>query len=114
MDARDGTGTITTPYTGSVNTSQPGTYTLSYRFIDFATNVSNIVTRAVSVIDVIPPVVSVLGSGAITHELDVPYVDAGATWTDDIDGSGTVTASGISTMTATGVYTLTYTQTDAG
>ena len=68
-------------------------YALNYRYVDVGNNTSNIVTRTVSVIDVTPPVVTVLGSGSVTQELDTPYVDAGATWTDDVEGSGSVTAS---------------------
>lgn len=101
-----------TPYSGAVNTAQPGVYTLLYRHIDSASNTGNTVTRTITVSDIVAPVVTVLGSGSVVQELDLPYVDAGANWTDDVDGSGSVVASGTSLMTSTGVYTLTYTKTD--
>ena len=42
------------------------------------------------------------------------YVELGATWSDAVDGSGTVTAITGSVNTATvGSYTLTYRKTDA-
>lgn len=84
-----------------------------YRYIDAGANSSNIATRTVEVSDATPPVITVLGSGSVTQELDLPYTDAGATWSDDVDGSGTLTASGISLMTGRGTYTLTYEKTDA-
>ncbi len=102
-----------TPYSGSVNMSRPGMYTLSYRYVDAASNTGNTVTRTITVSDVTPPVITVLGSGSVTQELDLPYSDAWAEWTDDVDGSGMLTASGIALMTGRGIYTLTYEKTDA-
>jgi hypothetical protein len=113
IDNRDGSGTVSVPYSGSVNIAQPGTYVLSYRHIDTASNTGNTVIRTIAVSDVTPPVITVLWSGSVTQELDLPYTDAGATWSDDVDGSGTLTASGISLMTGRGTYTLTYEKRDA-
>ena len=49
-DTRDGSGTILVATSGSVNVNTPGTYILQYKKIDAAGNVSNIVTRTVTVI----------------------------------------------------------------
>jgi len=48
-DNVDGSGTILVATSGSVNISVPGTYTLTYRKIDTAGNISNTVTRTVMV-----------------------------------------------------------------
>lgn len=56
--------------------SRPGMYTLSYRYVDAASNTGNTVTRTITVSDVTPPVITVLGSGSVTQELDLPYSDA--------------------------------------
>ena len=48
-DNVDGSGVILVATSGSVNTSVPGTYTLTYRKIDAAGNISNTVTRIVIV-----------------------------------------------------------------
>ncbi len=110
IDNRDGTGTILAT-SGSVDTNVLGTYTLEYKKIDTAGN-SGSVTRTVIVADTTPPVVTLIGPSTLTHELDVPYNDSGATWTDDIDGSGSFVASG-ALFTTTGTYTFTYAKTDA-
>ncbi len=111
IDNRDGTGTLLAT-SGSVNTNVLGTYTLEYKIIDNAGNAST-VTRTVTVADLMAPVITVLGLSSLTRELDEQYSDSGATWVDDIDGSGSLFASGESLMTAVGTYTLIYTKTDA-
>jgi hypothetical protein len=72
---------------GTVNTNALGTYMLEYRKTDNAGNTSTGVTRTVTVADTTAPVITVLGPTSLTHERDRTYVDSGATWTDDIDGS---------------------------
>jgi len=49
IDAKDGTGTISTPNTGAVDTNTVWTYILEYRYEDSDHNQSNIVTRTVTV-----------------------------------------------------------------
>ena len=55
---------------------------------------------------------TLVGSGTITINIGSVYVDSGATWTDNLDGSGTLAASGMVNTGALGTYTLTYTYTD--
>lgn len=98
IDNRDGTGTLLAT-SGSVNTNVLGTYTLEYRKTDTAGNAST-VTRTVTVADLTAPVITVLGPSSLTRELDNQYNDSGATWVDDIDGSGSLFASGESLMTS--------------
>jgi len=62
--------------------------------------------------DTTAPVITLIGSSTINHEQGTTYTDAGATATDDVDGSITVSTSGI-VETSAGTYTLTYTATDS-
>jgi hypothetical protein len=70
-----------------VNPSIPGTYPIVYTVSDSNFNTGTI-TRIVNVIDVIPPVVTLIGSSDITINAGSIYTDSGAYWTDNIDGSG--------------------------
>jgi len=49
IDSTDGSGTISTASSGSVNIFVPGTYTLEYWYTDSIGVKSNIVTRTVTV-----------------------------------------------------------------
>jgi hypothetical protein len=59
-DALDGTGTIASASSGSVNTAILGVYTLEYRKIDNVGNTGAIVTRTVTVRDMTAPVVTLV------------------------------------------------------
>ena len=61
-----------------------------------------------------PPVVTLSGSTPLTILQNVSYTESGAIWTDNIDGSGTLSVASSGTVdTATpGIYTLEYTYTD--
>ena len=48
----------------------------------------------VDVVDTTAPVISLHGDANITHEAGSPYLDANASWTDAVDGSGVILASG--------------------
>ena len=58
------------------------------------------------------PYIILNGSATINHEQATSYVDAGATATDFIDGSVTVTTVGLVDSDTAGVYTLSYSATD--
>ncbi|MDD5770067.1 MAG: DUF5011 domain-containing protein, partial [Candidatus Gracilibacteria bacterium] len=90
-DNVDGTGTVTTAFSGTVDTNTVGVYVLEYKYIDSSTNVSNIVTRTVNIVDTTSPILTLNGSGNLTQEVGSPYVELGADWTDNVDGTGTVT-----------------------
>jgi len=51
------------------------------------------VTRTVNVVDLTPPVATLNGSGVVTVAHGSVYIDSGATWTDNVDGSGVITAA---------------------
>ena len=97
--------------TGDVNTSQVGTYTITYTATDSEGRVS-IATRTVVVIDSTPPVITINGDNPVTVEVGDTYTDAGAT-ASDASGSATVTSSGTVDTSTPGTYTITYTATDA-
>jgi endoglucanase Acf2 len=60
-----------------------------------------------------PPVITVSGPLTVNHTHGTPYVDAGATATDAVDGSVAVVISGSVDAAVLGTYVLTYTATDA-
>ena len=98
--------------TGQVNVSTPGTYILSYNYTDEAGNVAQTVTRTVNVVDTTAPVIILNGDANITHEAGSVYVDANASWTDAVDGSGALVATGEVKRTSLVAYTLSYNYTD--
>ncbi len=109
-DTLDGNGSISA--NGSVNVSVPGTYTLTYSKSDVGGNAATQLTRTVTVQDTTIPVITLTGSSAVTHEAATTYLDAGAAWTDTLDGNGSVSANGAVNVSVPGVYTLTYSKSD--
>ncbi len=100
-----------------MDTSTLGTYILEYYYTDVAGNLSNTVTRTVTVVsapDTTPPVVTLSGSASMTVAYGSVFTDSGADWTDDFDGSASITAASSGTVDTTtlGTYTLEYSYTD--
>ncbi|MGI8893709.1 MAG: DUF5011 domain-containing protein [Bacteroidia bacterium] len=62
--------------------------------------------------DTVPPVVTLLGNNPEYVQVNKTYTDAGATATDDIDGTLSAPASGTVNTSVVGTYTITYTATD--
>lgn len=62
--------------------------------------------------DVTAPVITLNGSAAITLTVGDSYTDQGATATDNIDGTYSVTGIGSVDTSSAGVYTITYDATD--
>ncbi len=96
----------------AVDTSQVGDYPVEYSVIDSFSN-ETIVTRTVEVVDTTAPVITLLGDNPLTHDVGDPFTDPGATVTDNVDP--TTTISGVSTVdpNVVGSYTITYDYTDA-
>ena len=92
--------------------SKPGSYTLSYNFTDAAGNAAQAVTRTVNVVDTTAPVITLNGDANITHEAGDLYVDANASWTDVVDGSGLLVAAGEVNASNPGTYIFGYNYTD--
>ena len=63
--------------------------------------------------DTTAPVITRIGSASINVAWGASYTDAGATATDNVDGSVTVTPSGSVNTAVPGIYTITYNARDA-
>ena len=109
----DGSGVVSY-YSGSVNISTPGVYILEYKKTDIAGNISNIISRSVTVVDTTIPLVTLNGLATLSLEAGSSFSDSGAVWTDIVDGSGTILAStsGSVNYTLPGTYILEYAYTD--
>ena len=70
------------------------------------------VSREVIVLDLSPPVVTLIGPSAILHEAGDEYVDEGAVWTDNVEGDGEVSADTQVDWTKPGIYVLRYERSD--
>lgn len=114
-DDIDGDLTSNISVTGSVNANIQGTYTLTYRVSDSSNNAATVVTRTVNVIDTGAPSITLLGTTPVLHELQTPYVDAGATATDAADGNLTssIVVTGAVNANTAGTYTLDYDVSDS-
>ena len=109
--AGDLTGSITR--TGSVDTDEPGSYTLRYTVTDPA-NLSASTQRMVNVQDTLAPTLSLRGPASELVECGPGYVDPGATATDICAGNldAQVQVSGAADPTEVGDYNVTYTVSD--
>ena len=110
-DIVDGSGVLIAE--GQVDITSPGTYVLNYNHTDQAGNPAVTVTRTVNVVDTIAPLISLNGGNQVTLEAGSNYGDAGALWTDTVDGEGSATLSGEVNPDLPGTYSLTYSYTDA-
>jgi hypothetical protein len=111
-DNVDGSGTIAIASSGTVDLSHTGTYTLNYTYTDIASNTGNTVTRTVTVTDQTAPVITLIGASNITLAFGASYSDLGATWLDNIDGTGVLSTSGSVNTSTAGTYTLLFSKTD--
>ena len=110
-DAVDGNGTLTG--VGEVDDQVPGTYTLTFDYTDSNGNAAATVTRTVIVEDTSAPIITLIGDTNVTHEAGSDYTDLGATWSDAVDGNGTLTGVGVVDDQVPGTYTLTFDYTDS-
>jgi hypothetical protein len=102
-----------TATSGSVNTNVVGDYVLSYTKVDVNGNTGNILTRTVHIVDRTVPVLTA-NLGTDTVEVKTPRTDAGADWSDNYDGTGTVYLySGTVNTGVVGSYQVDYRKTDA-
>ena len=95
----------------AVNTAVAGSYSVTYNVSDAAGNAATEVVRTVNVSDEGAPVITLLGDNPLTLEVGDPYVEPGATASDDVDGdiSGDIVidASAVNTNIP-GTYGVTY------
>ena len=99
---------------GGVDTSQIGTYPVTYDAVDSSGNPAVTMTRTVEVIDVTPPVINLLGGTPQVLEVGEPYVELGAAAIDDVDGlvAVLIDASEVDTSTV-GSYQVIYDAVDS-
>ncbi|WP_197466587.1 DUF5011 domain-containing protein, partial [Oleiphilus sp. HI0080] len=111
-DIIDDNATLTSAIlvSGSVNDAVAGTYALTYDVSDATGNAATQVTRTVNVVDTTIPVITLLGSDPVDHEVGTVYTDAGATASDNIDGviTGNIGVTGSVNASVIGTYSLTY------
>ncbi len=118
-DGVDGDITENIVVTNPVDTATIGTYIVHYNVSDAAGNAAIEVTRTVNVLaadmDIVPPVITLLGSTPVTVFVTTPYTDAGATASDNVDGD--ITANIVVTnpvdANVIGTYTVRYNVSDA-
>jgi len=104
---------ISVSVSGSINTSSLGTYYKYYNATDSSGNTATQRKRTIIVRDTTRPVISITGSSTIYVEIGSSYSDAGATWSDAVDGSGSANSSGTVNTNVLGSYTITYSYTDS-
>ncbi len=97
--------------TGTVDTSSPGSYELTYSVSDSSGNTATPVIRTVNVVtDTEAPVITLLGDAEMTLSLNDNFVDPGAEATDNLDGdiSVNIIVTGSVDTSIAGTYTLLY------
>ena len=114
-DSIDGDITSLITVESDVDSDTAGTYTVIYRVSDSSGNAADQKTRTVVVSDTTKPVITITG-GDIDHEQGTPYMDLGATASDNIDGDITsliTVESDVDSDTAAGTYTVIYRVSDS-
>lgn len=94
-----------------VNTSATGTYNMTYRVTDGSGNFAT-ASRVVIVQDTEAPVIALVGPDNITLEVNTPYIEQGATATDNYCTNVPVTISGSVNTSTLGTNELTYSAID--
>ena len=117
-DNVDGDISVNIVITGTVDTATAGAYTRRYNVSDAAGNAATEVTRTVNVSaapDTTKPVISLVGASVIELDLYAPYVEQGATATDNVDGdiSANIVITGTVDTSTAGSYQRLYNVSDA-
>ncbi len=90
-----------------------GTTTVTCNASDAAGNAATPVTFGIGVVDTTPPIITLNDPASVSLTVGDPFTDPGATATDAVDGTNTVTTSGSVDTSKAGTYTLTYNAVDA-
>ena len=96
--------------TGTVNTTVPGTYTITYSADEGYLTTA----RTVKVVDATPPLLALNGAASVTLEAGQAWTDPGASAIDACAGdlTGVITIGGSVQTAVPGVYTLVYSVSD--
>jgi len=111
-------GLVINPLTGVIS-GTPSAAAASTIYTVTASNTGGSTTTTLTiVVDAVPadttaPVITRIGNASIVVAWGDSYTDAGATATDNVDSSVTVTSSGSVNTAVPGTYTITYNATDA-
>ena len=92
----------------TVDTSDTGTYMVVYSCVDNSNNFATQVSRTVIVEDATPPTIMLVGSDSVIINAGVMYEDLGATCTDLVDDSPTLTSESTVDTSNVGIYMVTY------
>jgi MYXO-CTERM domain-containing protein len=114
-DAVDGDLSDKIFVSGVVDSMTAGSYLVTYNVTDSSGNVAFPTTRLVRVIDVTPPVITLIGNASVTLEFGATYLDEGASANDDNDGDITafiITTSSVDTRSM-GTHAVIYNVKDA-
>ncbi|MGA0407823.1 MAG: immunoglobulin-like domain-containing protein, partial [Limisphaerales bacterium] len=101
-------GDLPVQVTGFVNPAIPGVYELIYQAVDSSGNQAVSVKRLINVVDSTAPVITLFGQASLIHEAGTPYIDAGASATDSLDGEVFMEVEGGLNVNVPGIYTLTF------
>ena len=106
-------GNVPVTVTGAVNTNLLGSYAVGYSAVDAQGNAAPPVSRVVSVVDTMPPVVAMAGVSPMTVECRSTFTDPGASAVHLCQGPVPVTTSGNVDANMVGAYALNYSAMDA-
>jgi hypothetical protein len=96
-----------------VDSSYLGTYVIYYQVRDKSGNFSDIISRNVNVVDMLRPEIQLIGDYSIILEAGTTFIDLGAIFIDNYDGTGQALSIGEVDITKLGLYTIEYSYTDS-
>ena len=98
---------------GVVDTNSVGSYSITYAAVDAAGNNAAAVIRTVTVVDQAAPQITLNGPSTVTVAHNGTYTEQGASATDVVDGSLSVSATDTVNTNEVGSYVITYNVSDA-
>lgn len=106
------TVTVSETSSGAGSASDPMIITRTFTATDAAGNTASD-TQTITVIDDVPPSITLNGAASMTVECHTSFTDPGASTSDNCANVAPVSVSGTVDVNTPGTYTLTYTGTDA-
>ena len=112
LDTSFNAGSGANAHVGSVAIQADGRIIIGGLFTTYYNNNTSTLRIARISTDTTPPVITRVGAASISLTINTAYTELGATWTDNVDGTGNATVSGTVNTGVIGTYTITYTYTD--